>query len=240
MKKGVIYSVINIENGKRYIGQTVNYKRRIKEHRRKLIKNKHENDHLQRAWNKYGRNNFKFKIIEFVENLEELNRKEIYYISKFDSFNGGYNLTTGGNSCFKISEDVRKKLIDSHKGQKPWNTGKKRKEETIRKVIKGNSNITKIEGLEIYKKYKNKNKTQSDLANEYKMDQGTISKIVNCNHWTTRNLEPVDTEHRKIKEEDEEDIYRKYKKEGKSQQEIADEYGVSRSPIKRIINKMTN
>ena len=51
--KKYIYKITNQINNKCYIGQTKDYKQRFADHRRKLRKNKHENQHLQCAWNKY-------------------------------------------------------------------------------------------------------------------------------------------------------------------------------------------
>lgn len=56
-----IYSIINKANNKIYIGSTINLERRLKEHKRRLKYNNHTNTHLQYAWNKYGKECFKFE-----------------------------------------------------------------------------------------------------------------------------------------------------------------------------------
>lgn len=48
-----IYQIYNPINNKRYIGSSINVERRLKEHLRNLEKNRHCNDHLQSAYNKY-------------------------------------------------------------------------------------------------------------------------------------------------------------------------------------------
>lgn len=59
-----IYFIINLINKKFYIGSTFNLKKRWEnEHRGFLRTNCHPNKHLQRAWNKYGENNFIFEVI---------------------------------------------------------------------------------------------------------------------------------------------------------------------------------
>jgi len=60
MKSG-IYIIKNLINGHFYIGSAININKRCHEHRRALIKNNHCNVRLQRAWDKYGENNFYFK-----------------------------------------------------------------------------------------------------------------------------------------------------------------------------------
>lgn len=99
-KKGMkiitgIYAIKNEITQKYYIGQSQNIKSRWNCHRYELNNNIHINQHLQNSWNKYGENNFSFKIIELC-NTEDLDDKEKYWISYFNSFKEGYNMDKGG------------------------------------------------------------------------------------------------------------------------------------------------
>ena len=49
---------------------------------------------LYKAFNKYGINNFKFEIIEETDNPNE---QEKYYIQLFNTYHNGYNETLGGD-----------------------------------------------------------------------------------------------------------------------------------------------
>lgn len=127
-----IYEIRNLVNNKVYIGSSINVKARLYEHSRLLNIGKHENKHLQRAWNKYGKDNFKFQILEkicfkkqksfTVRNLRDL---ETNYILKANSADSdyGYNIIPGGVGTLnlKISEERRKKISESNKGKKAWN-----------------------------------------------------------------------------------------------------------------------
>ena len=93
-----IYSITNILNGKRYIGQTYNFKDRWMRHRSYLKHNSEHNAHLQNAWNKYGASNFKFEIIEVCP-FSDLDEREIYWINYYDSKNTSYNFADGGLGC---------------------------------------------------------------------------------------------------------------------------------------------
>ena len=104
--KCYIYFIINQLTNQRYVGQTTNFSRRKSEHLRKLRENRHPNPKLQSAWNKYKEENFVFEKITF-DNLtkQELDEQEIYYISYYNSYEDGYNLTAGGTGG-----DTRSKL----------------------------------------------------------------------------------------------------------------------------------
>lgn len=90
-----IYCIENQKNGKKYIGQAVDIERRFKLHKSKLRNGKHSNEHLQRAWNKYGEPAFLFYVIELCDK-SSLSEKEIYYISLLKTYDNGYNMTFGG------------------------------------------------------------------------------------------------------------------------------------------------
>lgn len=66
-KRSGIYKIQNIINGNFYIGQSVNLGRRRTNHFYELRHSKHGNEHLQRAFNKYGEENFIFEIILYCE-----------------------------------------------------------------------------------------------------------------------------------------------------------------------------
>lgn len=105
---------MNKINKKRYIGQTYSIKNRFYRHKNELLKNKHHNTHLQNAWNKYGIENFEFIILEYCD-IELLNEREIYWIKFYDSFNNGYNQTSGDIGCrgYKHTQSEIAKMISS-------------------------------------------------------------------------------------------------------------------------------
>lgn len=62
MKSG-IYKITCISNGLCYIGQSKDVLKRIKGHVSDLRKGRHHNKRLQRSYNKYGANNFAFRVV---------------------------------------------------------------------------------------------------------------------------------------------------------------------------------
>ena len=87
-----IYKITNNINGKIYIGQSNNIKRRFSEHQTKGSTSKIPVDE---AISKYGKENFTFEIIEECS-VEELNEKETKWITYFNSIEEGYNCSLGG------------------------------------------------------------------------------------------------------------------------------------------------
>jgi group I intron endonuclease len=114
----VIYKIVNNIDGKLYIGKTNNPTRRKRRHFSELRTGKHSNSYLQRAWDKYGEKSFEFILIESDESLDEILRKEIFWITFYGSIDPakGYNLTSGGEDN-KLSELSLKKLSASLTGR---------------------------------------------------------------------------------------------------------------------------
>ena len=111
---GCIYMYTNKINGKKYIGQTVRplYRR----HSQHLSQH---DTYFDRALAKYGRENFELEVLEDnISDEEELNKKEEYYIAKYDTFNNGYNLNRGGKNRTRFSEQDRDIIIKLLKDSK--------------------------------------------------------------------------------------------------------------------------
>ena len=115
-----IYKITNILNGKAYIGQSNNPKRRFTEH--KNIRCKETSVSLiGRAITKYGAENFSFEILGY---FEDYNQKERDYIEQFGTlFPNGYNLQKGGeeppvhygedNWISKLTQEKVDKIIEA-------------------------------------------------------------------------------------------------------------------------------
>lgn len=91
-----IYKFTSKTTGKSYIGQSVHLEARYQQHLSN-IKNSNNQSKWYQALREQGIDNFEYSILEECK-PEELNEKEIYWISYFDSFNNGYNSTPGGQS----------------------------------------------------------------------------------------------------------------------------------------------
>lgn len=135
-------------NGKIYIGQTIDLKRRYSEYKRsnsRAVKTKIYSSIIH-----YGWNNFKKETLFKGETtFENINQLEIYYIKKFDSVNSGLNLEGGGfnglhseATKLKMSESALK--VNSCKEYTKWRNrgwvGRKHTDETKAKMRAGSVN----------------------------------------------------------------------------------------------------
>lgn len=103
----IIYLYTNKKNGKKYVGQTNEEKRRLQEHVRKNV------TVFDRAVTKYGIESFDYKVIDSAKTQEEANEKEMFWIKKLNSkAPNGYNMTDGGetSSGYHHTYEARKKM----------------------------------------------------------------------------------------------------------------------------------
>lgn len=119
-----IYKFENKINHNIYVGQSVDIERRYKDHINRA-KNNHQgnsefNSVLHQAIRKYGIENFTFEIIEECSK-DLLNEREKYWIQYYNSYNNGYNSTSGGDNqeaTIKFNEDfiqiIKNLLLNSN------------------------------------------------------------------------------------------------------------------------------
>lgn len=113
-----IYEILNTVNGKRYIGSAVHFKNRWATHISLLRRDKHHSQHLQRAWNKYGKQAFEFNtlLICAKENLLDYEQRCL------DGLKPEYNVALAAEAPMrgrKHSAGSRTKMSDSGKTRPP-------------------------------------------------------------------------------------------------------------------------
>ena len=90
-----IYEISNDINNKVYIGKTeFSIERRFKEHCKEAFRIRCEKRPLYRAMRKYGCEHFLVSLLEETNQPEE---REVYWINKKQSYHKGYNATYGGD-----------------------------------------------------------------------------------------------------------------------------------------------
>ena len=129
---GYIYKISNTIDDRVYIGSTVNLDKRWSEHKRDLLKNRHQNIHLQRFVNKYGLDCLSFNIIEEVDN-NILIREQFY----LDNINNKFNIATNSSAPMMgkhHSKDSLEKIAIHSRGSNNPMFGKKRPQWLIDKL----------------------------------------------------------------------------------------------------------
>lgn len=116
IKECGIYKIYCKVNKKSYIGSSNNIRKRMKEHFNNLNKNKHYNKNLQRAFNKYGSENFLFEILEICDEENRFIREQYYIDLTNKLFNSCKDVVF--NKRNKVKESTKLKISISLKNRK--------------------------------------------------------------------------------------------------------------------------
>lgn len=137
---GYIYLIENLVNGKKYVGQTIQNDINMRWNKHKQLNKKFVGTCLFNAYNKYGINNFKYKIICICFD-EDTNKYEEEYINKYNTlYPNGYNMIEGGKSR-KFTPILKEIISKKLKGENHPMFGKHLSEETKQKLREKNSGI---------------------------------------------------------------------------------------------------
>jgi group I intron endonuclease len=128
-----IYKITNLINNKVYIGQTYRLNEREREHLYRLERNEHHNEYLQKSYNKYGKDNFKFEIIELTGDLDD---RELYWLNEYGGLNSNNTYNFKDPKTKKWSEYTKVKQSKSMLGENNPNFGKKWTDEQKEKASK--------------------------------------------------------------------------------------------------------
>ena len=197
-----IYTITNSINGKIYVGYSKNIHKRINKHRCILKLNKHENQHLQNAYNKYGKDNFIFEIIEYVEE-ELLLDIEQSYLDNFEIskvYNktqiagaGGYDALSIPVFLLDLNGDIVNEFTSVSETSRFLN--KKRHTHSINngRIVSGKYRIVSVEfynsNLELIKSWKSYSNQTLENKKNY-----ILRRIVICNGKEYSSKEELEKE----------------------------------------------
>jgi hypothetical protein len=150
-----IYKIINTINNRFYIGSTsseLGFKERFRIHKRELLKNKHHSYKLQKDWNTFSKNAFKFEIIEECEPKKCIINEQ-KYINELSPY---YNIAKKAGSQLGYRHRKKDKLkMSKIKGGQPFLV------------------------YTLNDEFIGKFDTQSECANKLNIDQSKISLCLN-------------------------------------------------------------
>ena len=171
-----IYKIENKLNHKVYIGQSVNIKKRWREHNFASFhpQSKDYNMVIHKAIRKYGKSNFDYSVIEECSE-EKLNEREIYWIDFFFFFNQGYNCSKGGADYTHLGNPIELYDYDGNFVMEFPNAA------TAAKYLKVSYNtvygVLQANRLSV-KGYQIKRKNDCKIIKKYKNRQGGKIKVV--------------------------------------------------------------
>lgn len=154
-----VYSILSKACGRLYVGSTVNFRNRWKQHKTDLRRKVHRSSKLQDAWLLYGEDNFSFTILEVVPDRSMIYLREQFWLDFLDAADRGFNTlhlvdptakwAEGRRAAMSakrmghtVSEETREKLRQANLGKKThtaeskaklsaWNAGKKMSPDAI-------------------------------------------------------------------------------------------------------------
>lgn len=128
-----IYKITNTDTGDFYIGSATNMRLRVAQHRCHLNSNTHVNRHLQRAWNKYGKQVFEFAAIL----LCDVEKKLYFEQGLLELLKPAYNIAICAAAPMQglpVSDETRAKLSEANRGERSYMFGKHPSAETRAKL----------------------------------------------------------------------------------------------------------
>lgn len=211
MRISCIYIIRNKVNGNYYLGSTKDFIKRKSKHLKDLVKNKHHSIVLQRAFNKYGLDNFEIQIFQFCHPEEKITL-ENYYLKLYSPV---YNIAKDALAPMegrKHSEETRLKFKNrkilkgkDHPfyGKKPSpetkekqrlkKLGSKRSEQTKKKMsetAKRLNSISRVDRTLHYKKIIDStgiiHESLTKCAEYWNISRATVCDILKGRHFKTR------------------------------------------------------
>ena len=166
-----IYQITNDINGKIYIGKTErSIQERFQEHCKNCNRITTEKRPLYRAMKKYGIEHFHIELLEETDQPEE---REIYWIEKKRSFKEGYNATMGGDGKRYIDYDL---VVATYQEVKNQNEVARRLNITSDSV----SNILKINHIEVLTNNQVNKIRAGKIVNQYDLDGNYIQSFASA------------------------------------------------------------
>jgi group I intron endonuclease len=202
MGQSGVYKIVNLINGKVYVGSTADLGNRKRGHFWRLKHGKHLK-RFQDDYDKYGADNFIFVIIETLSDHLQLLEREQFYIDLYDASNEqyGYNRSSSSKNCsgIKHTEETRRKMGMARLGEKHWNYGGHRSLETKQKISKSRTGKYAGENSPMYGKHftdKARNKLSESRKGKYFGEYSPVAiSVINLD---TNKVYPTLTEAAKL------------------------------------------
>jgi group I intron endonuclease len=157
--KSGIYSILQLSTALHYVGSAVELRRRWDRHKSDLNAGRHHNRKLQRSWNKYGSDDFRFDVLEACDESVLIDREQFWLDATLPFFNvlrQAYSMTGYKHSneaklknskaaklmWDSMTSEQREKRVDAHAAKIK---GSRHSEDTKRKMSESHKVIQMTE-----------------------------------------------------------------------------------------------
>lgn len=204
MKNQGVYLILNTTNGKGYVGSSNDIKNRIRGHKLRLKNGNHHNIYLQKSYSKYGKDSFIYTILEFIDDITLLTKKELEWILRLKTNNPdyGYNMTLPNedhpNGIGKHSEQTKELLRriryknkygkTTEEDYQEWRNNIEIKKSKVHKKVKLDTTVVVIDyltGLKILE-----GDSPRDISNKLNIPYKKIIAVLNEEN-KTKNGKPT-------------------------------------------------
>lgn len=233
-----IYMIKNLKNGHIYIGQSKNIRKRYFSHHRTDFLNEKNccfNTKIYQALRKYGLENFEISVIEECS-VQELDKKETYWIGYYNSYKNGYNSTEGGQNWSENIHSLKteeKRAVTRELNQSLKGENHPRAKLTNEQVISIRERY--IQGESIKEIYEDYTSIYSSI--------NTFKRIVLGKTYQFVGNIPVQSQVRhtnaKLTDAQIKEIRKRYEKGKISYDKLGKEYGICGSAIANIVTRKT-
>lgn len=135
--KSGVYRIRNKQNGRVYIGSSINLPRREREHFQLLKRNSHTNHFLQNDFNKETNPDFVFEILKTCKSTDVLSEEQTILDQVFDNQKNCYNLSPKAVARYgKHTISTKQKISSALKG-------KPKTEQHVQKMISDKAKVSK-------------------------------------------------------------------------------------------------
>ena len=176
-----IYAIGLLGSTLRLVGSSRQIEVRWEQHRRNLRSTTHDNQYLQRLWDKYGEDAFEFWILEFCDETVLIDREQ-YWIDR-TSVEDRINLAPAGQPPSRVgrrhSVETRQKMSSAKQGI-PYS---KDRRDLVQGQDNPNAKLTWDRVREIRRLWSTGQVTKSQLARDFGVDWGTIQMVLNNVTW---------------------------------------------------------
>jgi len=108
---------IALDDGRCYVGQSIEVEQRFRHHRNALRRGDHRAPYLQHAWNKYGEDAFAFELLEECD-VRVLTAREQWWMDSLSPALNTLPIAGARPKGTSLTEEHKARIAAAHRGKK--------------------------------------------------------------------------------------------------------------------------